>query len=173
MLTRLHPTTQTARETVVILDDRDSAVADPDHKQAWQRWLQVANAFTDASQTVLLASTTQATTAGPPAATVPTVAAPALDLAPEWAALADLVKGSPLELALVRALAALTAVPVPLYGEEFGNGTPVDFAWPDRKIAVLVDPDEASVDDLQADGWTVVDAEIVALMDALTDKEAH
>lgn len=173
VLTRLHPTTQTATETVVILDDRDSAVTDPDHKQAWQRWLQLANAFTDASHTVLLASTTQATTAGPPAATVPTVAAPALDLAPEWTALADLVKGSPLELALVRALAASTAVPVPLYGEEFGNGTPVDFAWPDRMIAVLVDPDEASVDDLQANGWTVVDAEIDALMDALTDKEAY
>lgn len=174
VLTRLHPATQTAIEAVVILDDRDAAVLDPDHKQAWRRWLQLGNAFTDASHTVLLASTTQSTTAGPPAAAiVPTVAAPDLDLAPEWAGLADLVKGSPFEVALVRALAASTSVPVPHYGEEFGNGTPVDFAWPDRKIAVLVDPDEASVEDLQADGWTVVDAEIDALVDALTDKEAH
>ncbi len=62
---------------------------------------------------------------------------------------------------------------MPVYGEEFGNGTPVDFAWPDRKVAMLVDPDDASVDDLRADGWTVVDAEIDALMVALTEKETH
>jgi hypothetical protein len=173
VLTRLHPATQTAMETVVILDDSDSAVADPDHKRAWQRWLQLANAFTDASHTVVLTSTTMATTAGAPAVVVPSVAAPAVDLAPEWASLADLVKESALELALVRALAASPAVSVPVYGEEFGNGTPVDFAWPDRKVAVLVDPDDASVDDLQADGWTVVDAEIEALLEALTEKETH
>lgn len=173
VLTRLHPATQTAIETVVILDDRDPAVVDPGHKQAWQRWLQLANAFTDASHPVLQASTMQSTTGGPPAVIVPTASAAARDLAPEWAALAELVKGSPLALALVRALAATAAVSVPYYGEEFGNGTPVDFAWPDRKVAVLVDADDASVEDLQADGWTVVEAEINALMDALTEREAH
>ncbi len=58
-------------------------------------------------------------------------------------------------------------MPVPELGFETEDGTPIDLAWPELRIAVDLDGDEATRQELVAAGWTWVPADPDAIAAAL------
>ena len=45
-----------------------------------------------------------------------------------------------------------------------------DFAWPNAKVAVLLDPLESDTDDLAAEGWLLLPPDPVAIATAVTER---
>lgn len=56
---------------------------------------------------------------------------------------------------------------VPVWGEETDDGISLDFAWPNQKIAVLLDPVDGDEDELRSSGWTLVSAAVGTVKAAL------
>ena len=158
-------------ETVVALDDSHEAVSSADHAASWRRWLQLANSLAGCGYPVTLAATSaedvgaRGAVAQSPSSAAGGTAAAAVDLSPAWAAL-SLEVLTPEEQDLVTALAD-EGVGEPDYGAEVGDGIPVDFSWPEVKVAVLDDTDEDTERELAAEGWVVVRANVEAIVEAL------
>ena len=158
-------------ESVVAIDDSDSAVSSADHAASWRRWLQMGNAFAGADQPVALVTSTSTLLPGVDS----TVAADLrrrealVRVAPEWASLVEEVGSDP-GADLVAALAQ-RGVGAPLYGEELSDGIPVDFVWPDQRVVVVLDVDEETARDLAAAGWRVVNPDVEAIVEALRAPE--
>ena len=135
-------------ETALIVDDRADHLADNDQAaDGWREWLRIANAFNLREQpTIVTALSDVDTEAGSDHAKPRIVRDIEFDLnwRPEWRSVHDLAA-----TAAERAFAELLArhaqrdaeqlFPVPVVGYETDDGTPVDFAWPDKKIAVFLD----------------------------------
>jgi hypothetical protein len=167
-------------EIAVVLDDRDSALADPAHAAAWREWLGLANALNLRTQPVTVTTLTAAGepvrdsvlarpgTAGSAAGGVPDSAGGSGDvpLPPQWTScIAD--AASAVEETFLRALARQARVPVPRVGFESDEGIVIDAAWPDHKIAAYVAVEPADRDDLASAGWKVVEATVDAVTAAL------
>ncbi|WP_299449206.1 DEAD/DEAH box helicase [uncultured Serinicoccus sp.] len=160
----------TGVETVVMLDDRDTAVDSPTHKESWQEWLRIGNAVTSALPDVAVtARTAVEKLEGEPAPTRSGAAEG--ELTGPWAALEGQQLTSQ-EKALATRLAALR-VPVPEIGVELAGGLPADLVWTDQRVVVLLEPDPQMEADLRADAWTVLapDPELIAA--ALTATEGR
>ena len=172
VLTAVDTSVGTAKEVVVTIDDSAAALAEDSHRRAWTRWLQVSNAF--AWSHVPLTITATSLAESPQAARAPGQVAGrepvATALPGAWADLADLLVGGPLEARLVADLAAVDILPVPRYGAEVGDGIPVDFAWPDARVAVLLDPVADDVADLTDAGWLVVEPDAAAIAKAVSER---
>ncbi|WP_026926598.1 DEAD/DEAH box helicase [Granulicoccus phenolivorans] len=152
-------------ETCAILDDRPTALADPGAKEAWQDWLAWANAIGfDPGHPI---TTTQLLSRAPVAPPVPAaVAVGTVDLG-AWAEVLDEYVDD-----RTRALVVdLSRTPVPVgelgYETEDENQIVVDLAWPEERVAVVIDPDSAEMDQLRAAGWTVVEPSPDAITHAL------
>jgi hypothetical protein len=75
---------------------------------------------------------------------------------------------TPEEKQLVAALAA-AELSAPELGHEATDGLPLEVSWPDRRIAVDFDLTDTDREALVLDGWTLVDADVDAIKNALAD----
>jgi len=96
------------------------------------------------------------------------------ELPPEWQAAHNLAMSGAEqvfieELARRAASGAAGWLAMPVMGHETENGIPIDFAWPDARIAVCLglDPDEQR--DLESVGWRVFSDDPDAVFAALRE----
>ncbi|USQ79188.1 DEAD/DEAH box helicase [Ornithinimicrobium faecis] len=146
-------------ETVVMLDDRREALEQPTHKAAWQEWLRISNAVTPAG---FVHVTARSLGLRADAVVTPSPLEEQLEsLTGAWIALGEM-ELTEAEKALLAQLAS-QGVPVPEVGVEV-DGLPIDIAWPEHKVAVLLEADEDFADELRDGGWMVVDpdADLIA-----------
>jgi ATP-dependent helicase YprA (DUF1998 family) len=174
-------------ETALVIDDRAESLADREPSaDAWREWLRVSNALNLREQPTMITTTTAEGTGavGDQAkhATVrhDSVAFDGLGgaaLSPSWQAVRDLtISGAERlfveELARLDARAAAEAIPTPVVGHEADGGIPVDFAWPDARIAVFLDLETLDADDrrvLELNRWRVLTNDPVAILAALKE----
>ncbi len=90
------------------------------------------------------------------------------ELSSEWQRVADLASDA--ERHLLVGLAALGTVPIPTLGFETEDGTPLDVSWPDMRIAVDMDIDEATRRDLVVADWTLLEADPGVIGDAFASR---
>jgi len=157
-------------ETVVVVDDRTERVVVDGHREAWEEWLRLANILgvrTQPTQIVALSELRAGAVTAPPEA-VP--GAHAVALPPVWQALVDLASDA--ERAILVDLAGRGTVPVPALGFETDDGTPIDLAWPEERIAVELDGDDVTRAELAATGWTWVPPDPDAIAAALAGAES-
>ena len=150
-----------AVETLIVLDDRDDALDDPEFEAAWREWLSLSNAVNLRDRTTVVTVASEILGGAPTPAVVaePTVVAPVLSAA--WQKVIDELTSTQ-ELTFARALAALGAPP-PALGWESDDGIPIAFAWAQSHVAVDFDWDDRDRLDLEAEGWTVVPADADAV----------
>ena len=87
----------------------------------------------------------------------------------EWAG-AMAQTGTPAEQEFLAALAGAHGIPVPEVGVEVADGIPVAFAWPDKRVVVLIDAEPEDRNDLERAGWVVAEAEVEALRTTLGER---
>jgi hypothetical protein len=170
-------------EIAVVLDDRDSALTEPGHADAWREWLRISNALNLCETNHTIATLSQlasapATTGTEDVTSVGGLLSPhpgaggieAVDAFPElpadWAVQLGQAE-SPEEKAFLVRLA--TAVAVPHVGYESAEGIIITIAWPDHRVAVYLDADPEDRRDLEAAGWHVLPADPDAVAAALAD----
>ena len=158
-------------EFVVVLDDRESALEEDQHADAWREWLRISNALNLRDQPTVITTVTDVL--GQPTPRPPRPAAAAgLSLPPEWQGIRDLALAGE-ELSFVEELARLASsnpshpIAVPTVGYETGEGIPIDFAWPDQHVAVCLELDADEHQDLKSVGWHVFGGDPVAVIAAL------
>jgi len=165
VLTRALATGNTSTlETVLLLDDRPERLTDG-HRPAWEEWLRIANVLglrTQPTQ-ILALSEVRAGTVTAPEPTAPEAVRAAIPA--EWRALVDLASDQ--ERALLVALADRGSLPAPELGFETDTGVPLDVAWPDARIAVDLDVDDDTRQELAHAGWTLVPADPDAIAEAV------
>jgi hypothetical protein len=138
---------------------------DAGHHQAadgWREWLRIFNALSLREQPTIITAVTEASVQGvPDQAKHGTVRDDGVDLPPEWQAARDLAM-SGAERIFIEGFArhaardAAASVARPVVGHETEDGLPIDFAWPDERIAVFLDdPDPEERRDLESARWRV------------------
>ncbi|MEX5635479.1 DEAD/DEAH box helicase [Parafrankia sp. FMc2] len=164
---------------VLVLDDRDEGLTSEAGERAWRSWLALSNVLGHASRTALSLALSQSNGEQPAGGAQPdtetdtveettAVTSRADALSPPWA---DLVLNAldDAEKTLLRGLAQ-AGVPLPEQGHETAGGYPLDLAWPDARVAVLVHPEDVDADlraELTGDGWRIADpdsAQVAALL---------
>ena len=162
-----------------MVDDRTEQLADKDQTaDGWREWLRISNALNLREQPTIITALSDVTTgAGSDHAKPRTVRDIEFDLhcLPEWQSAHDLAT-SGAERAFIDQFArhaqrdAGQSIPVPVVGFEAEDGIPIDFAWPDSKIAVCLDLDADDRRVLEMAGWRVFpddpDAVFAALREA-------
>jgi hypothetical protein len=153
---------------LAVADDRAAAVGEPAHRSRWRDWLQWANLlqFLSGEREAVVAAVTEAALLEPNDLAIvpaPVMAAPAAP-APSAEGEAPLPAAAAEELELILdgiawSLAETVlrrGAPVPVAGYEVGDGDEgwvVEVAWPDQRIAILSDVDEARDAWLAAQRW--------------------
>jgi ATP-dependent helicase YprA (DUF1998 family) len=158
----------TLLETVLVVDDRTEHLADKDQAaEGWREWLRIANALSLREQPTAITALTAAEAGagedyGEPAPVRPIEFD--LGLASGWQSVLDQAM-SVAERAFVENFARLAQrdtgepVPGPVVGYEAEEGIPIDFAWPDRKIAVCLDIEADDRQVLELAKWRVFDGD--------------
>ena len=161
-----------------MIDDRTEKLADKEQAaDGWREWLRIANALNLREQPTIVTALTDASVHGV-ADHAKHEPVPDKDAAlpPEWRQLAHDSTISSAEQVFVEKLARYAtrdtarSIAVPVVGYEAEDGIPLDFAWPDKRIAVCLelDADERRV--LEMAGWRVFpddpDAVFAALREA-------
>jgi hypothetical protein len=163
-------------EVALVLDDRDDALAEPGHADAWREWLRISNALNLRQQPTWITALSAVKADGhrrQPAA-VPTggpagqagSADPGAGIPPDWADLRARTIPGP-ERQFLDELIRLRTVPLPELGLEAADGIPIDFAWPGLQIAVCLDLPDDDRRVLESDGWRLLPADPQAIADAL------
>jgi hypothetical protein len=152
----------------LVVDERTDHLADKDQAaDGWREWLRISNALNLREQpTVITALTDAEAAAGADHAKPRIVRDIEFDLVldGEWQSAHDLT-ASVAEQAFVENLARLVQrdpeerVRGPVVGYEAADGIPVDFAWPDKKIAVCLDIDAGDRQVLELAKWRVFDGD--------------
>ena len=162
-------------DVAVVLDDRAEAVAADGFADAWRDWLQISNIFGLRSA----AAATEITTVQAVLDTVGSTASSdvreatatsagdggmdtrhaAEDVPGAWATLINGEEMEPAEAEFARSLFSAGVDPVPEWGIETKDGVTLDFAWPEQRIAVLIERFDGDADELRDDGWTLVSAD--------------
>jgi hypothetical protein len=172
-------------ETALVVDDRSESLADKEPgADDWREWLRISNALNLREQptsiTTITAEDTGALGDQARHAPVPPDGLGGLDgvvLSPSWQAVRDLAMSGPErlfieELARRSARAATGSIPTPVVGHEADGGIPIDFAWPDERIAVFLDLDTLDSDDrrdLESNRWRVFTNDPDAILAALRE----
>ena len=71
------------------------------------------------------------------------------------------------EKILIAAFAAAPGIPIPKMGLELGDGIPFSFVWEDERVATAWGLDDDDRESLASIGWTAVEPEADAVMNAL------
>ena len=145
---------------VLAIDDRNE-VLDAHNGSGWREWLRMSNWF-GISGNHRITTRTQLEHNASAAPAVP--AEPSLD--PLWQALLEQTV-SDAERELVKLLAAHSGLPVPELGHEAEDGSVLDLAWPDQRIAVVLDPESMDTESLIADGWQLCGADVPNVVERL------
>jgi ATP-dependent helicase YprA (DUF1998 family) len=167
-------------DIAVVLDDRDDAITDDGHDDAWREWLRISNALSLRTGPMSITTVTQITgrqaeeslveapsDAPPKAPPGGPVTDAASELPQPWREqIANALSAA--EISLLQELARDGAVPVPVVGHESDSGIVIDVAWPLAKIALYVTPDPQDRADLEADGWQVLGPDLEPLLAALS-----
>ena len=174
-------------ETALVIDDRTESLADREPRaDSWREWLRISNALNLREQpTVITTAISESTGAAENQAKHATVRPDGVDLdgrdgaalSPSWQAVRDLtISGAERlfieELARLDARAGAEAIPAPVVGHEADGGIPIDFAWPDARIAVFLDLDALDADDrrvLESNRWRVLANDADAILAALKE----
>lgn len=141
-------------------DDRDDAVADPDHAEAWREWLRLSNVLAFSTVPATITTLQALGAAGGHTVDVITTPGVAVDLGTDlpggWAEVdLDPAYTEPV-VAQLASLLAEAGVPPAESGAEVETGSVVELSWPTLKVAVVLDDmDSAEVDELRAAGWAV------------------
>ncbi|MDQ2845590.1 MAG: DEAD/DEAH box helicase [Actinomycetota bacterium] len=148
--------------TVVVLDDSPTAVQSSTHRAAWWQWLELSNALAYAGYPVVV-------TARSSVAAGLAVPGSAADQVALSAAFADVPADtlSPAERSLLVELDRRKLI-APTIGWESADGIPLDIAWPNRRVAVVLDLSVADRTELEHEGWTLVAADPDAIAHALS-----
>jgi ATP-dependent helicase YprA (DUF1998 family) len=166
-------------EVALVVDDRTERLADKDQTaDGWREWLRISNSLNLREQPTIITALSDVK-----AVTVADYAKPraARDvnfdfaLSSEWQSAHHLAT-SGAERAFIDQLAQYAHsdegqfIRVPVVGFEAEGGIPIDFAWPDSKIAVCLDLDADDRRALEMAGWRVFpddpDAVFAALREA-------
>ena len=163
-------------EVALVVDDRTERLADKDQTaDGWREWLRISNSLNLREQPTII--TVLSETAVADYARPQTVRDVNFDFAlpSEWQSAHDLAT-SGAERAFIDQFAQYAQgdagqfIPVPVVGFEAEGGIPIDFAWPDSKIAVFLDLDADDRRVLEMAGWRVFpddpDAVFAALKEA-------
>lgn len=175
---------EVSTETVVALDDRDVALQDASHAEAWRLWLRLSNLLGFGSEhrraRLTTATLLQAEVAGKlrpvglPAAAKGAVGegmGPVDFVVPEeWHEVVEFASDGA-ERELLTTLAQQNLVPVPLQGHELSDGTPVTLSWPDYRIVVEFELDHETRHALSVGGWKIVEANAEAVAAAFAGEE--
>ncbi|VEI51279.1 DEAD/DEAH box helicase [Kocuria rosea] len=155
------PTNPTGITADLVLDDTATGLARPSQHEDWQTWLHLSTllAFKTSGLTV-----TTASKVAEQAPVAPSSSLPGTALAPEWQEVLEDAQED--ERELIEALAAVETLAAPELGHEV-SGEPVDIAWPDLKIGVLLAADADVVAALETEGWTVVDPTVESVTAAV------
>ncbi len=163
------PTLMLPRSLVLsVIDDSTEGLVEPAHRQRWADWLQWANVLQFASdrysEHVISARSEHASLDLGNLMLIPggegAVAIPILELADVEDELALVTSASAQNLA--RRALAHEGVPMPIVGYDLdgdGDLPPLEVAWPQQKVAILVETDEDSAAAIRQAGWAAKDVE--------------
>ena len=151
-------------EVVLILDDRDAAVSSADFADSWRLWVKLSNLLGARSAGVFteILTASQASQFGQADLAILRVAT---DVGNEWNSALEFASAE--DTALLLQLAEIPHMLVPATGLELADGIPVDIAWEKQQIAVARNLGTRDLEALRAAGWTVIEASVDAVLDAL------
>ena len=151
-----------AIEVALILDDREVALG-PDRKDPWNLWISLSNALALRERATTIATLKTADDQN-------TVYPDDVDQVPgDWVELYSDATES--EKAIIKLLAE-RELTKPVLGVESNGGIPLAITWPDRRLAIELDIAESEHDELLAEGWLLVPADIEAIEKALVEGSA-
>src|SRR5699024_5881640 len=173
-------------DTAVVLDDRPEAMTDAEaFTEAWKEWLHLSNIMPVRSPGTRVELATVSSVRAdrgqrPESADLGCAGTKGsvdivrgidggVPLSPEWVELLSQPEMRPEEAELANALAASGVINVPEWGFETDEGISLDFAWPEEKSAVLLEPDGDDAVDREASGWTVDSATVYSRAWALAE----
>lgn len=161
----LRPVRHPHVEVVLALDDRPESVGGPDHTVQWRDWLAASNLLQflddDGKEFEAVTTTQQLGT------TVAVVEPPALSS--EWRDVVDVAV--PSARGLLIELAG-RGIPTPEPGRDGPDHLwQIDIAWPEYRIAVLVDDDHPDrIEKLRQDNWSVVRADVDDIVNEIEER---
>jgi len=150
-------------EVVLMLDDREAAVASADFAESWKLWLQLSNLLGPREADAL----TEIMTVSEVAEFNPSreIDESFTVISVEWA---DVMKYADADdKVFLKELSEIPNMPVPEIGAEIGDGIPVEIVWEERKVAVQGELEAQEIAELEAAGWTVISASISEVIAAL------
>ncbi|WP_411815557.1 DEAD/DEAH box helicase [Gordonia sp. SND2] len=131
---------------VLAIDDRDDQLEVLDGR-AWKEWLRLSNWLgLSRNHLITTRSLIEAGAGGP-------IAKPDVELTTQWQAVYDSTV-SQAEKDFVIALADAN-LPVPTVGYETDDGDVLDFAWSERKLGVVLEPDDDIDHTMSEAGWAL------------------
>ena len=158
----LRARTSTLVDIALIIDDRTDVVDAHGFRNHWWDWLRISNALALRPDGVH----TEIVSFGSVAVTAPLDSSPLGSVSDEWAETIGWAAGSTAK-SLAEQMAE-AGLPVPdLIGEEMGSGVPVEFAWSDYQVAILISDEQQDAAAVRAQGWNVVAPELEAIAAAL------
>lgn len=154
-------------EFALLIDDRAEALTADEFTESWRLWLHLSNVIgwrQDLSGVEIgalsqIEATRRSASLGP-------VDMPESPINVEWRALSESATSA--ERLVIARLAAATQVPIPAMGLELGDGIPFSFVWQDERVAATPGLTDEDRDDLAGQGWTAVDVDAEAIIDALS-----
>ncbi|WP_029146238.1 DEAD/DEAH box helicase [Microbacterium luticocti] len=148
--------------TMLVLDDRESALRDEDFVHSWRLWLRLSNLLGQRGAVNKAIITTASGLADEVGITHAAATAP--EVPPHWSGAVDMAFGRERDLLIEL---AKTDAPIPSIGEEVGDGIPVGISWPDLRIAARIHLNDADIAELAREGWTLVEPDLHHIMTAL------
>ena len=149
------------------LDDTSEALLEPQFADQWREWLTFSNLLgfrppertlvltRSSAATILAADYVAAQAAQPPSVTVTADLGHHPELPVQWQPLMEDPLLSEEERRLLAELAT-TGTALPEVGEEYDDGVIVDIAWPEHKLAVLMEDGGGARKNLEDAGWRVL-----------------
>jgi hypothetical protein len=160
-----------------VLDDRDAAVAEPDHRRRWADWLRWSNllqllvgaqglALPRSFHQIAMSTAAQLDphTVALLAGALPTTTGLPEQLPEPWAEAVEWASSKAEELLFALAREARTRhFGAPEVGFELDDQVPqqAELAWPDARVAVFLDVNEHRDSAFEAAGWQIEYAETV------------
>lgn len=144
-------------ETALVIDDRDEALHENGHADAWREWLRISNVLNLREQPTSIAAVSDVLTQAVSHPAKAATSNSSREVPPEWReAWEQALEGG--ERSFLEEFAQLALI-VPCVGYEADGGIPVDFAWPDNRVAVCIEIGESDRRTLESAGWHVLPAD--------------
>jgi ATP-dependent helicase YprA (DUF1998 family) len=150
------------------LDDRAKAVGSPSHEASWREWLRLSNLLAFKPIGLTIGSVMSPVSAGGSVEEEAARLELSDGLSPAWNELLE--QATVFERTLLLAIANTEVSVLPELGFEV-DGLPVSIAWPEYRIAVVLDGDDGRAE-LEAAGWATVGTDVDDIRELLKTKGA-